>query len=152
MGNDRAAAPHSRSPSQRPITSTRTQQGAEAEEVAARYLRRKGLCIVERNFSCRLGEIDIVAAAQSHSQQLLVFAEVRLRNQLDFGSGAESVTHRKQQKLVRAAKYYLLKQGTAAADGGLPMCRFDVISMRHPNYTANAKWHIEWIQDAFEAI
>ncbi|MFK7912925.1 MAG: YraN family protein [Pseudomonadales bacterium] len=116
--------------------------GAAAESAATRYLELRGLQIVQRNFRCRLGEIDIVA----WDKQELVFVEVRLRNNLQFGSGAESVTAAKQRKLARAARYYLLTQSRANPD---PICRFDVLSLRQRHYPYRARWQVQWITDAF---
>jgi putative endonuclease len=114
-------------------------RGRIGEDVACRFLRARGAVIVERNFHCRGGEIDIVARIAGY----LVFVEVRLRSSQRFGSGAESVDGRKRQRLVRAARYYLGLHRRAAS---LPM-RFDVISIE-PRGT---EFSIEWLTDAFAA-
>lgn len=72
--------------------------------------------------------------------------EVRLRNNEHFGSGADSVTAAKQRKLARAARYYLLTRSSSEQD---PICRFDVLSLRQPNYSHGARWQVQWITDAF---
>lgn len=100
------------------------------------------MSILETNFCCRVGEIDIVARDRNE----LVFVEVRLRNNTQFGSGAESVTWTKQHKLIQAARYYLLTHRNSGIE---PICRFDVISMREPNYAGRARWQVQWIADAF---
>jgi putative endonuclease len=89
--------------------------------------------LLERNFCCRLGEIDLIM----QEGQTLVFVEVRLRRSQQFGGAAASITHHKQQKLLKAAQIYLQKLKT------LPPCRFDVVVTDGDN--------MEWIKDAFGA-
>lgn len=107
--------------------------------------------MLARNFACRVGEIDLICEAPSGAQAVctegpeLVFVEVRLRNHLAYGSGADSVDFRKQQRLTRAARYYLLKH----RDLPLPMCRFDVLSLRRSNAREKPRWQVQWIRDAF---
>lgn len=114
--------------------------GAEAEQVARDFLSSRGLTIVATNFRCRRGEIDIIA---NHAGTL-VFAEVRLRSNRHFGDGADSIDSRKQQRLVRAAEYYLAEKWR----GEPPPCRFDALSLS-PAPDKMPPYHVEWIQDAF---
>ena len=107
--------------------------GKLAEALAADYLQHRGLRLIARNYSCRLGEIDLILA----DGPVLVFAEVRLRRKADFGGAAASVTATKRQRILRAARHYL--PGKAE-----PACRFDVVLL-----DALAADHIEWIKDAF---
>jgi len=93
--------------------------GRKAEALAVEHLRKQGLRIEERNFRCRLGEIDLVA----RDGATLVFVEVRSRTTVQFGFPQESVGHRKQQRLRRIAQVYLQGRGEAAV-------RFDVVSVR----------------------
>ncbi len=95
-------------------------KGAAAEELAARFLQAQGLRIVARNFRCRGGEIDLVAA----EGETLVFVEVRLRGNDRFGGAAASIDARKQARLQLAARAYLTR---CAAE---PRCRFDAVLMR----------------------
>lgn len=74
-----------------------------------------------------------------------MFVEVRLRNATYFGNGAESVGWRKQQRLRRAARYYLARWPEAQ----LPDCRFDVLSLQRSNAPDMARWKVLWIRDAF---
>ena len=106
--------------------------GASAEALAADYLTRRGLTIVERNFRTRFGEIDLIA----RDGRTLVFVEVRLRRSARFGGAVESITARKRARLVAAANGYLLRLGR------LPPCRFDAILMRSLDAGA-----IDWRRD-----
>ena len=108
------------------------QAGAEAEEIAARFLVLQGLQVVERNFRTRLGEIDVVA----RDGETLVFVEVRLRTREDFGGAAESIDSNKRRRIVAAANGYL------ALLGREPPCRFDVVTVE------GRRAH--WIRAAFE--
>lgn len=88
---------------------------------AAAYLKRKGYQILEQNFRCRQGEIDLIARDGSY----LVFIEVKYRSSLKDGGSLEAVDRRKQRRIIRVAEYYLCMHPEQAA---LP-CRFDVIGM-----------------------
>lgn len=114
--------------------------GVAAEQVARDFLCRHGLAIIATNFRCRRGEIDIIA----NHDGTLVFAEVRLRGNRQFGDGADSINSRKQQRLVRAAEYYLAEK----VRGPLPPCRFDALSLA-PAPDKIPPYDVEWIQDAF---
>jgi putative endonuclease len=113
------------------------ESGAWAERVALEYLRNSGLVLIKSNYRCRLGELDLIM----EHELMLVFVEVRLRNNLSFGSGAESVNHPKQRKLIRAAGFFLMRH-PSYQDW---RCRFDVVSVSKRNY----RTHCEWIRDAF---
>ncbi len=79
--------------------------GNEKENEAAAYLAGKGFQILERNFSCRQGEIDIIGMDGPY----LVFVEVKYRGSRDFDNPLAAVDRRKQQKICRAADYYRCK-------------------------------------------
>lgn len=111
--------------------------GSTAEELAARYLQGQGLKLVERNFRCRFGEIDLIM----REGRTLVFVEVRMRRSANFGGAAASITINKQAKLIKTAQHYL------AQHGGDPACRFDAVSLS----AAETSAEIEWIKDAFSA-
>lgn len=115
---------------------SRVAQGAAAEDFALRYLEARGLRLVARNFRCRAGELDLIL----RDGEQLVFVEVRSRRYSQFGTPAESVTRTKQQKLLRAAAFYLQRQRL-----DLP-CRFDVVAILQ----AGDAPQVEWIQDAFQ--
>lgn len=108
--------------------------GALAEQLAAQYLQQHGLKLLQSNYSCRFGEIDLILQdGDTH-----VFAEVRLRSVSRFGGAAASIDARKQAKLVRTAQHYLttLKR--------IPPCRFDAILMQETDIKK-----IVWIKNAF---
>ncbi len=115
-------------------------RGEAAEQAAVEFLRARGLDIAERNIASRRGEIDIIA----RDGDLLVFVEVRLRSNSRFGSGADSVDARKQQRLARAANHYLARRFGAHP----PPCRFDVISLTRAPEQSSA-YRVEWLRDAF---
>lgn len=113
------------------------QAGAGWEKIAESFLSGQGLKLLQRNFSSRLGEIDLIV----EDDETIVFVEVRYRKSSQYGSGAESVTPQKQNRISRAAAWYLAKNPHRAAQ----CCRFDVISV-HPQ---NGNQGINWIQNAF---
>lgn len=93
--------------------------GQAGEDRALDYLAGQGLTLVERNFRCKAGEIDLVM----NDRGALVFVEVRRRDSRDFGGAVASVTPAKQRRMVRAARLYLLRFRQ------LPPCRFDVVAI-----------------------
>jgi len=95
-------------------------RGEAAELLAADFLQRRGLTILERNYRCRFGEIDLVA----RSGELLIFVEVRARRSDAFGGAAGSITATKRRRLVAAARHYLATHRVDRA------CRFDVVLVR----------------------
>jgi len=107
--------------------------GERAERIAANYLRRKGLELIEANYRCRWGEIDLVL----RDQLTVVFAEVRLRRSDSFGGAAYSIGPRKQERIIAAARHYLSGRKEA-------QCRFDVVLLECLD-----PLRIEWIRDAF---
>lgn len=88
-----------------PNWSSRKEVGQWGEEVAARYLEKKGYKIVARHWTHRIGEIDIVAAKGGR----IVFVEVRTKTSLRYGRPEESVGWHKQEHLRRTANVYMLK-------------------------------------------
>ncbi|WP_455198892.1 YraN family protein [Kaarinaea lacus] len=114
--------------------------GQQAEQTACQYLQSQGLSLLEKNYSCPRGEIDLIM----RDRNTVVFVEVRFRRDTRFGSGAETVDRRKQNKLLATAAHYLQQNPKAARSA----CRFDVISL-----TANdsGEQQMDWIADAFQA-
>jgi putative endonuclease len=108
-------------------------RGEDAENLAAAFLQRAGLTLVERNYRCRFGEIDLIA----RDGATLVFVEVRMRSSERFGGAAASITAAKRAKLLRTARFYLA--GVARA----PACRFDALLVNGRNDS------IEWLKNAF---
>lgn len=84
-----------------------TQQiGKFGEDEAEKYLKQKGYKILERNFSCKRGEIDIIALDKSE----IVFIEIKSRLSLKFGLASEAVTKYKLKHIYKTAEYYLYKR------------------------------------------
>ncbi|MBW7956582.1 MAG: YraN family protein [Deltaproteobacteria bacterium] len=112
--------------------------GNAGEDEAVRFLEKKGYRVIERNFSCRYGEIDIIA----RDGGAMVFVEVKTRSGDAFGPAAASVDERKQRKMTIAAQFYLEKAGASDSE-----VRFDVVSIEK----REGRFEIELIRDAFEA-
>lgn len=113
-------------------------KGRAGEEAAARFLKRRGYRIVERNFRTPFGELDIVALKGGD----LAFCEVKSRTGGDLEEALSAVDERKRERMVRAAAYYLLHKGAAGK-----RCRFDVIALLN----GREGWKIVHVRDAFEA-
>ena len=107
------------------MTGARKATGAHGENLAARYLSERGYTIVEANWRCRRGEIDLVA--QDH--ETLVFVEVRTRSSARLGGPEESVTRAKQRRLAELAETYLLFLETAGRAWSGPW-RIDVVALQ----------------------
>ena len=114
------------------LRTDKQQDGAAAEGQALNYLQGNGLRLLERNFRCRRGEIDLIM----QDRETLVFVEVRKRQNSHFGGAAASVTKSKQSKLLAAAQVFL--QSYAA----LPPCRFDVVAIEGKT--------IHWLKNVIE--
>ena len=95
--------------------------GAEKEAFVCKWLEKQGYSIVERNFRCRSGEVDIVA----RENRYLVFIEVKYRRGTKCGDPSEAVDYRKQQTISKVASFYLLRHGYTE---NIPV-RFDVVSV-----------------------
>ena len=113
--------------------------GDWGEERAARYLRLRGYRILGRNFRCRQGEIDIIAG----KGDFVVFAEVKLRKNADFGEAREFVTSAKQRRVICAAEFWLMKTGCEKQP------RFDVIEIYAPKGTDTVFPTIRHLENAF---
>jgi putative endonuclease len=120
------------------MTIRRKLLGRQGEEAAAHYLEKNNYKILCRNYSCRLGEIDIVAC----ERDVIVFVEVRSRSSSDYGLPQESVNSRKKIKLRQLAWHYLKAVGKTSAS-----CRFDVIAVLFDGNSRVKK--LEHIENAF---
>ncbi len=85
------------------MTHSRRETGRLGEELARGFLEKQGYCVLETNYRCPEGEIDIVA----EHQNCLVFVEVRTKTSQEFGSPEESITKTKKARLIAAALSYL---------------------------------------------
>jgi putative endonuclease len=112
------------------------EQGKKCEQLACEFLQARGLTLMERNYRCRLGELDLIMRDGS----CVVFVEVRFRRNHRYGTPAETVNRAKQKRLIRAASLYLQSRRIDAA------CRFDVIAVMgaEPDTT------LRWIKNAFQ--
>jgi len=113
--------------------------GQWGEEQVAERLRRDGWTIAARNFRCRMGELDIVAK----NERFLVFVEVKLRKNDQFGSACEAVTPAKQRRLRAAAQFYLMRCPTTLQP------RFDVAEVYAPKGIHTEAVDIYYIENAF---
>ena len=113
------------------------ERGKAAETQACRFLINHGLVLVDRNYRCRHGEIDLIM----RDGRCMVFVEVRYRNKHRFAGGAETVDHRKQSKLTATAMHYLQSHPGAAARPA----RFDVVAIDG----GLGEDRVDWIRDAF---
>lgn len=107
--------------------------GSRYEEAAAAFLQKQGFRVLEKNFRCRQGEIDLVC----REGKTLVFTEVKYRSDASWGSPFEAVGFRKQEKIRRTALFYLCRYGYPE---NMP-CRFDVVGITGDN--------IQLIRNAF---
>jgi putative endonuclease len=110
------------------------------EQRVCEYLTRHGLDIVSRGYCCRLGELDILATDGDG----LIVVEVRARRQAGFGSALETVGVRKQQRIIRATRHFLMRNPVWHSR---PI-RFDVIAI---DGIASADPSVTWVQNAFGA-
>ena len=78
--------------------------GAYGESLAKNFLRDQGYYILEQNFSCKIGEIDLIARDGDY----ICFVEVKTRYSQDYGTPGESITYHKRKKLYKIAQYYIL--------------------------------------------
>lgn len=110
-------------------------KGQQAEDQACQYLEKQGLRLITRNYRAPFGEIDLIC----QHKDILVFVEVRARSSVVFGGALASVTRTKQQKILKTAQHYLLKN---KLQDKMPV-RFDVVGLE--GYGGQ----IHWIQHAF---
>jgi putative endonuclease len=120
-----------------PSEETKIGIGKRGEELAVRHLEDAGYRIIERNYRCLLGEIDVVA----RDGESLVFVEVKSRRGEGFGDPQEAVGPRKQKKISRIAQYYLKEKRLRDV-----RARFDVVAVR----IMPGGSRIKVIQNAFE--
>jgi putative endonuclease len=107
--------------------------GDVAESAAERHLLSHGLKLLEKNYRCRFGEIDLIF----QDGATLVFVEVRQRRSEGFGGAAESITAAKRERLVATARHYLAGRKSSP-------CRFDAVLLQGAE-------PIRWVKNAFEA-
>jgi putative endonuclease len=113
--------------------------GSLGEALAERYLRNQGYIILEKNFGCKIGEIDIIGKDKEH----IVFIEVKSRYNTEYGRPAEAVNYYKQRKLYKTAEFYIMKNKLYNNS-----FRFDVIEILMK--LDNNRYELRLIKDAFQ--
>lgn len=105
--------------------------GGIGEKKSAKFLKKKGYKILEKNYKTKIGEIDIIAEKDG----VIVFVEVKTRTDDSFGYAAEAVDRRKREKYFKVATEYLLKKQKIDS-----ACRFDIIAIENDeiNHIENA--------------
>ena len=119
------------------MANTKQLLGREGEKIAERYLKKKGYKLVERNYRCLSGEVDLIVL----DRRVIVFVEVKTRSDDRFGTPFEAVEARKQQKMIRAAQFFLHAKGLQQREA-----RFDVVGVSWPGRQPV----VEHIENAFE--
>ncbi|WP_305909278.1 YraN family protein [Methylomarinum sp. Ch1-1] len=114
------------------IRAAHLNRGDQAEQQALDFLVKQGLRLVERNYRCRRGELDLIM----QDRQTLVIVEVRLRRSNQYGGALESITARKQSRIIAATEHYIMSHRINSA------IRFDVIAI-------SGDHSLNWIQNAF---
>jgi putative endonuclease len=120
------------------MSNVRILRGAAAEELAAQYLRARGLKILARNLYCKAGELDLVCLDDG----VLAVVEVRQRGSFGFGGAVASVTWTKQRKIIRTAQFYLQRQ----RHWRIFPVRFDVLAIEG---SPDGAHQVDWVKDAF---
>ena len=120
---------------------TTKHQGDVYEQAALDYLLKQKLNLIERNFRCKLGEIDLIM----RDQEFLVFVEVKYRKSTSFGEPSEMVSPSKQKKICKTVQIYLQKHGLKEYN---TFCRFDVVSIKGPATSTE----ITWLKNAFNGV
>ncbi|MBR4669922.1 MAG: YraN family protein [Butyrivibrio sp.] len=114
--------------------------GTAREELAAAYISEAGAKVIERNFSCKSGEIDIIA----RDGKYLCFIEVKYRKSCKYGSPETAVDFLKRKKISKASRFYMYFKHY---DEETPV-RYDVIAI----HGDEGAYTIKWIKDAFEYV
>lgn len=109
-------------------------RGEKSEQLACQFLLNQGLQLVEKNFQCKSGELDLIMK----DAETLVIVEVRYRKSNKYGGALESISRKKQSRIIAATKYYLSVNSMDS------LIRFDVVAM-------SGDTDINWIQNAFQA-
>ena len=120
--------------------------GLRGEDEAVKFLKKEGHKIVDRNYSCKAGEIDVVIKDSSMLEDVLVFVEVKTRSSTSHGRASEFVDSRKQTRIIKTANSYLLKYYGDDLNK-FPNIRFDIVEV----YLKDGRFDCELIKDAFHA-
>ncbi len=112
--------------------------GNIGEEIACDYLFNNGYSVIERNYTCKIGEIDIIALDHNKKEDELVFVEVKTRANNNCGNPADSVNYYKQRHIYRTAEFFLMMNKLEKM-----ICRFDVIEVLNTSSKQTAINHIQ---------
>jgi putative endonuclease len=118
------------------IESSKQALGREGERLAELFLKQKGYQLVQRNYRCRGGEVDLIVL----DRRIVVFVEVKTRTDHEFGNPLEGVAPRKQRRMILAAQLFLHEKKLHERDA-----RFDVVGISWPG----SKPVVEHIENAF---
>jgi len=116
------------------------QIGNYYEDLALSHLKKAGLTLLARNYTCRYGELDLIMSENA----TIVFVEVRYRRNPNFGDGVDSITTSKRAKLIRTATSFLQANPSLAQRA----CRFDVVALAG----MADKPSLDWLRNAFEIV
>ncbi len=108
--------------------------GLKGEQIAKKYLRKKGYSILETNYQCRFGELDLIA----RDKNCYVFCEVKTRSKGMIAAPQESVTPAKQRKMIKTAEHWLMEHPVDA-----PL-RFDVLAIAPDSF---GRWTVEHLEN-----
>jgi putative endonuclease len=125
------------------MVNERKKLGNRGEKIAAKFLRKQGYRIIEKNYNSRLGEIDIVAK----EDESIAFVEVKTRRSTDFGLPEEALSYDKRRRLSKLALGYLAHRRIKDTN-----CRFDVVSILMDTNKVRKVNHIKLIKNAFPAV
>jgi len=117
---------------------TRKALGSKGEDLAVQYLKKKGFKVIERNYHCSAGEIDLIA----REGKTLIFVEIKTRSSSEFGLPQEAVDRFKQKKMIEVARAYMAEHHLTE---DIP-ARFDVVAIQLTPTGPD----IELIKDAFQ--
>lgn len=115
------------------------QRGELAEKMACDYLRKQGFDLIEQNFRCNIGEIDLIMQDGDD----IVFVEVRSRSRTDYGHASETINRQKQRKIINAATWWLQQRNWLYTR----YSRFDVVAIHYINDSVT----LDWFKNAFLA-
>lgn len=115
-------------------------KGLQYEDLARDYLVEQGLRLLESNYRCRFGEIDLIM----HDRDAICFVEVKFRRSLAYGGAAVSLPQGKQRKIIKSAQLYIAMNRRLSNRA----LRFDAFLIQHQ---ANGTNEFNWIKNAFYA-
>ena len=110
--------------------------GGFGEDIAANFLEKRGICIIKRNYFTKYGEIDLIG----FKNKTIIFTEVKLRNNNNFGLPIEGITKKKLKRFQDTAQFFISENNIDYEN-----IRFDVICL----YLIGEKYKIEWLKNQY---